>query len=257
VHYQPKVRIRDGAIAGVEALLRWQHPQLGLLAPHRFIDIAEASGLIVPIGAWTLRAACATARRWHDAGVLLPVAVNLSARHLYDAALIEVLDAALAESGLPAAMLELEITESMVMQGPEQSAALMARLRARGMRVTIDDFGTGYSSLAYLKRLPIDTLKLDRAFVRDLPHDINDVGITRAVIAMAHTLRVNVVAEGVERTAQLELLAAEGCDEYQGYLCQRPLSEDALASFLARHPHGCAEPACPAQARPAALASAG
>jgi diguanylate cyclase (GGDEF)-like protein len=255
VHYQPKVRVRDGAIAGVEALLRWQHPELGLLAPHRFIDIAEASGLIVPIGAWTLRAACTAARRWHERGMALPVAVNLSARQLYDAALIDVLDAALKASGLPAAMLELEITESMVMQSPEQSAGLMATLRARGMRVTIDDFGTGYSSLAYLKRFSIDTLKLDRAFVRDLPHDINDVAITRAVIAMAHTLRVNVVAEGVERKAQLDLLAAEGCDEYQGYLCQPPLSEDALARFLARHPQGLATPALPAAARPQIVAS--
>ena len=230
--YQPKISIPTGRIVGVEALLRWQHPELGLLRPDRFIPLAEESGLMVPIGLWVLRTACATARTWREAGMPLPVAVNLSARQFHDGRLVADIAGILAAAGLVAGELELEITESTVMQNPEQAVALMEEIRRLGVRLAMDDFGTGYSSIGQLKHFPIDSLKLDRTFVRDLPEDINDVAITRAVIAMAHTLDINVVAEGVERGAQLDLLRAEGCDEYQGYLCQPPLALAELVPFM-------------------------
>jgi diguanylate cyclase (GGDEF)-like protein len=230
--YQPKISIPTGHIVGVEALLRWQHPELGLLRPDRFIPLAEVSGLIVPIGLWVLRTACATARIWREAGMPMPVAVNLSARQFHDERLVADIAGILAASGLAPGELELEITESTVMQNPEQAVTLMEEMRRLGVRLAMDDFGIGYSSIGHLKHFPIDSLKLDRTFVRDLPDDINDVAITRAVIAMAHTLGINVVAEGVERKAQLELLRAEGCDEYQGYLCQAPLALAELVPFV-------------------------
>jgi diguanylate cyclase (GGDEF)-like protein len=232
VLYQPKISIATGRIVGVEALLRWQHPELGLLRPDRFIPLAEDSGLIVPIGLWVLRTACATARSWREAGMPLPVAVNLSARQFHDERLVADVAGILAAAGLAPGELELEITESTVMQNPDQAAALMGEMRRLGVRLAMDDFGIGYSSIGQLKRFPIDSLKLDRTFVRDLPEDINDVAITRAVIAMAHTLRIGVIAEGVERQAQLDLLRAEGCDEYQGYLCQPPLGLAELVPFV-------------------------
>lgn len=230
--YQPKISIPSGRIVGVEALLRWQHPELGLLRPDRFIPLAEESGLIVPIGLWVLRTACATARIWREGGMPVPVAVNLSARQFHDGRLVADIAGILAASGLAPGELELEITESTVMQNPEQAVTLMEEMRRLGVRLAMDDFGIGYSSIGHLKRFPIDSLKLDRSFVRDLPEDINDVAITRAVIAMAHTLGINVVAEGVEREAQLELLRAEGCDEYQGYLCRAPLALAELVPFV-------------------------
>ena len=230
--YQPKISIPSGHIVGVEALLRWQHPELGLLRPDRFIPLAEESGLIVPIGLWVLRTACATARIWREAGMPVPVAVNLSARQFHDGRLVADIAGILAASGLAPGELELEITESTVMQNPEQAVTLMEEMRRLGVRLAMDDFGIGYSSIGHLKHFPIDSLKLDRTFVRDLPDDINDVAITRAVIAMAHTLGINVIAEGVEREAQLELLRAEGCDEYQGYLCQAPLALAELVPFV-------------------------
>jgi len=169
---------------------------------------------------------------WREAGMPLPVAVNLSARQFHDGRLVADIAGILAAAGLAPGELELEITESTVMQNPEQAVTLMDEMRRLGVRLAMDDFGTGYSSIGHLKRFPIDSLKLDRSFVRDLPDDINDVAITRAVIAMAHTLNINVVAEGVEREAQLELLRAEGCDEYQGYLCQPPLALAELEPFV-------------------------
>jgi diguanylate cyclase (GGDEF)-like protein len=230
--YQPRISIPTGRIVGVEALLRWQHPELGLLRPDRFIPLAEESGLIVPIGLWVLRTACATARMWREGGMPVPVAVNLSARQFHDGRLVADIAGILAASGLAPGELELEVTESTVMQNPEQAVTLMEEIRRLGVRLAMDDFGVGYSSIGHLKHFPIDSLKLDRTFVRDLPEDINDVAITRAVIAMAHTLGINVIAEGVEREAQLELLRAEGCDEYQGYLCQVPLALAELVPFV-------------------------
>jgi EAL domain-containing protein (putative c-di-GMP-specific phosphodiesterase class I) len=243
VHYQPKIDMASGEITGVEALLRWQHPELGLLLPEKFIHLAEETGLIIPIGYWTLREVCARAKTWQAAGLpRLPVAVNLSACQFSQDQLVPQLAEILKETGMHPDLLELEITESMVMRDPEQAVQLMHNLRSMGVRLTIDDFGTGYSSLGYLKRFPINSLKVDRSFVRDLPHSTDDVAITRAVIAMAHSLQMNVIAEGVELKEQLDVLRKEGCDEFQGYLCRPPLIEEDLIRFvrertasLARH----------------------
>jgi diguanylate cyclase (GGDEF)-like protein len=233
VHYQPKVDMATGEITGVEALLRWQHPEKGLLLPEKFIRLAEETGAIIPIGLWTLREVCTRVKSWREAGLPpMPVAVNLSASQFRHEHLVPQLEEILRSTGLDAGVLELEITESMVMQDPDQAVTLMNTLRAMGVRLTIDDFGTGYSSLGYLKRFPINSLKVDRSFVRDLPHSADDIAITRAVIAMAHSLQMNVIAEGVELKEQLEVLRREGCDEFQGYLCRPPLTEDELVRFV-------------------------
>jgi diguanylate cyclase (GGDEF)-like protein len=222
LHYQPKVNIASGLITGMEALLRWQHPELGGVAPGRFIPIAEENGLITPIGAWVLKTACMQNRAWQRQGVRrFPVAVNLSPRQFSGESLLDDVKAALDASGLAPADLELEITESMVMNNPEQAVSQLQQLKELGVRVAIDDFGIGYSSLAYLKRFPIDSVKVDRSFVEDIPEDVNSMAIAQAVIAMAHNLRLKVVAEGVESEAQLGFLRGEGCDEIQGhYFCE-------------------------------------
>ena len=233
VHYQPKIDMTTGAITGVEALLRWQHPERGLLLPEKFIHLAEETGLIVPIGLWTVREVCTRAKAWKEQGLpRLPIAVNLSAIQFREEQLVPQLAEILASTGFEPDALELEITESMVMQDPERAVTLMEALRRMGVRLTIDDFGTGYSSLGYLKRFPINNLKVDRSFVRDLPHSSDDIAITRAVIAMAHSLLMNVIAEGVEDKAQFDVLRKEGCDEFQGYLCRPPLAEDDLIRFV-------------------------
>ena len=233
IHYQPKIDMASGAITGVEALLRWQHPEKGLLLPEKFIHLAEETGLIIPIGLWTLREVCTRARAWEDSGLpRMPVAVNLSASQFGQEQLVPQLAEIIKSTGIDPGILELEITESMVMHDPEQAVSLMHNLRAMGVRLTIDDFGTGYSSLGYLKRFPINSLKVDRSFVRDLPHSTDDIAITRAVIAMAHSLQMNVIAEGVELKEQFDVLRSEGCDEFQGYLCRPPLAEDDLIHFV-------------------------
>ena len=233
IHYQPKIEFGYGRVTGVEALIRWRHPQLGLLPPDRFVPLAEETGLIVPIGYWTLRRVCERVRSWHEQGLHLTMAVNLSATQFHQPELVKELAAILWSTGAPAQALELEITETMVMRDPERAVAVMAELRAMGVRLAIDDFGTGHSSLGYLKRFPIDRLKVDRSFVRDLPHNGDDVAITRAVIALAHSLKMTVVAEGVEHQQQFELLRDEGCDEFQGFYCRPPLPEAELMRFLA------------------------
>ena len=233
IFYQPKIEFAHGRVTGVEALIRWRHPKLGLLMPDRFISLAEEIGVIVPIGHWTLRRVCERARRWQEHGTTLSMAVNLSASQFHDADLIPELTATLKATGLAPHLLELEITESMVMKDPERAVKVMEALRGMGVRLSIDDFGTGHSSLGYLKRFPINQLKVDRTFVRDLPHNGDDVAITRAVIAMAHSLKMSVVAEGVEHQHQFDLLRAEGCDEFQGYFCRPPLEEGELMRFLA------------------------
>jgi diguanylate cyclase (GGDEF)-like protein len=233
VFYQPKIGFGHGRVTGVEALIRWRHPELGLLLPDKFIGIAEETGAIVPIGYWTLELVCERVRRWNEQGMALSVAVNLCAIQFHDPDLIPRLAQILEATGAQAGMLELEITESMVMKDPDAAVAVMASLRDMGVRLSIDDFGTGHSSLGYLKRFPVHQLKVDRSFVRDLPHNGDDVAITRAVIAMAHSLRMSVVAEGVEHRQQFELLRSEGCDEFQGYYCRPPLDEAELMRFLA------------------------
>jgi diguanylate cyclase (GGDEF)-like protein len=232
IHYQPKIGFGDGKVTGVEALIRWRHPILGLLLPDRFISIAEETGAIVAIGYWTLRRVCERARQWHGEGLKLTVAVNLSAGQFHQPELVTELAAILKSTGIGPETLELEITESMVMKDPERAVGIMEALRRMGVRISIDDFGTGHSSLGYLKRFPINQLKVDRSFVRDLPHNGDDVAITRAVIALAHSLRMSVVAEGVEHRHQFDLLHAEGCDEFQGYYCRPPLEEIELMRFL-------------------------
>ncbi|MGH8519400.1 MAG: putative bifunctional diguanylate cyclase/phosphodiesterase, partial [Panacagrimonas sp.] len=232
LHYQPIVSVATGAITRVEALVRWQHPRHGLLAPGRFIDIAEESGAIAAIGRWVLGEACRQAAAWSARYRPCAVAVNLSARQFSDPRLLAYIDEALLESGLRPALLELEITESAVMHKPAAAAELMRTLTGRGVRLSMDDFGTGYSSLGNLKRFPVSTVKLDRSFVHDLPHRDDDVAIARAVLAMARSLRMEVTAEGVERADQLEFLRAEGCRAYQGYLHSQPMPASELLQLF-------------------------
>ncbi len=233
LHYQPKVDIGSGLIVGMEALLRWQRADGTLVPPAQFIPLAEETGLIVPIGEWVLKTACARNRAWHDLG--LPrtrIAVNLSVRQFDKAGLLQDVARVLAETGLGADSLELEITESMVMRDPENTVSLLNELKAMRIRLSIDDFGTGYSSLAYLKRFPIDSVKIDRSFIQGLPDDGDDAAITQAIIAMAHSLRLKVIAEGVETAEQLGFLREHGCDEMQGYLFSRPLPEAGILRLL-------------------------
>jgi EAL domain-containing protein (putative c-di-GMP-specific phosphodiesterase class I) len=219
LHYQPRLRIADGTLVGVEALIRWQHPRRGLITPDKFIDIAEDSGLIVPIGEWVLHAACAQLREWQrTVRPDLHASVNISVGQISDGKRIyAALQAALASSGIDPATLELEITESHLMQDIQEKVELLNRLGELGVGLSIDDFGTGYSSLSYLKTLPVDSIKIDSSFVRDIGVDPNDEAIITAILAMAHSLRLSVVAEGVETEAQLAKLKALGCDEYQGF----------------------------------------
>ena len=233
IHYQPKIDIASGRVSGVEALIRWDHPELGLIYPDRFIRLAEDTGLIIAIGRWTLKEVCERSRAWDELGMPpMIMSINLSVSQLMHPEFVTDCAAALKAAGRKPELFELEITESMVMQNPETAARLMEELRSIGVRLAIDDFGTGYSSLAYLKQFPVHTLKVDQSFVRDLPHNRDDVAITRAVIAMAHSLKMNVIAEGVEREEQLALLTAEGCDEFQGFYCARALPEHELIPFL-------------------------
>jgi diguanylate cyclase (GGDEF)-like protein/PAS domain S-box-containing protein len=234
VHYQPLIDLATGRIRGAEALLRWQHPELGLVAPGDFIAIAEVSGLIVPIGQWVLRTACAQARAWQLLGhPKFSVAVNLSARQFQQADLVFQVTEALHEADLPAAALDLEITESNAMQNAELSIATLQDLKSLGVSLSMDDFGTGYSSLNYLKRFPIDRIKIDQSFVRDVNRDPDDAAIATAIIAMAHSLELTAVAEGVETEEQLEFLLAQRCDEMQGYLFSRPVPAEEFEELLA------------------------
>jgi EAL domain-containing protein (putative c-di-GMP-specific phosphodiesterase class I) len=218
LHYQPRVRIDGGELVAVEALIRWQHPRRGLLEPADFIDVAEDSGLIVPIGEWALENACGQARAWQRLKPGLRVAVNISVGQVRDGErLYAAVERAVKRAGIDPACLELELTESHLMQNIPENAALLNRLGALGVGISIDDFGTGYSSLSYLKKLPVDSIKIDSSFVRDMEEDPNDEAIIKAILAMAHSLRLSVVAEGVETVAQLGALRALGCDEYQGF----------------------------------------
>jgi diguanylate cyclase (GGDEF)-like protein len=236
LHYQPKVELETGSIIGVEALLRWKHPLHGLVPPMDFISLAEETGLIAPIGEWALATACARNKAWQDEGLAkMSVAVNLSARQFADPMLLPKLKRIIGESGLDPSCLELEITESMVMSHPAEAVAVLESLKSIGVQIAIDDFGTGYSSLAYLKRFPIDTIKVDRSFIRDIATDSGDKKITRAIIAMAHSMKIKVVAEGVETWDQLAFLRAQKCDAVQGFLLFRPLPEEEVAGTLARN----------------------
>jgi len=233
LHYQPKASCASGRICGVEALIRWNHPLRGLVPPSEFIPLLEETGLIVQVGQWVLRTACAQAQAWRAAGLAVPnVAVNLSGRQLQPDLRGEEGVAALEESGLPAAALELELTESVLMHNAESAVRTLNRLKAKGVGLSVDDFGTGYSSLSYLKRFPLDSIKVDRSFVQDIAADPDDASITRAVITMAHHLKLKVVAEGVETEGQLSLLIANRCDQIQGYYFSRPLPAAGLEALL-------------------------
>ena len=235
VYYQPKLDLASETIVGAEALLRWQHPERGLVPPGEFIPILEETGLIEQVGAWVMRAVCIQLRAWQDAALPpLNVAVNLSGRQLQRNNLSATIAGILQETGLAPGCLELEVTESMLMHDPDYAANMLARIRAEGVvHISVDDFGTGYSSLSYLKRFPIDALKLDKSFVDGLPADDDDVAITRAVIALAHSLKLHVIAEGVETEEQLAFLRANGCDVIQGYFISRPLPAEDFARFVA------------------------
>jgi EAL domain-containing protein (putative c-di-GMP-specific phosphodiesterase class I) len=236
VQYQAKVNIRTGDITGVEALLRWWNHDLGSVSPATFIPLAEDTGLIVPIGEWVLKTACAQNVAWQKQG-LPPIcmAVNLSPRQFKDANLLHAVADALEQSGLSPELLELEITEGVVMSDVDEALEKLLAIKAMGVKLAIDDFGTGYSSLAQLKRFPIDTLKVDRSFIREIPNDIEDKAITEAIIAMGRTLGVTVVAEGVETAEQQAFLRSRSCDEMQGFYFSKPAPPSALADLLREH----------------------
>ena len=227
--YQPQLELNDGRVVGVEALLRWRHSELGELSPAEFIPLAEETGLIVPIGAWVIRTACRQASAWPG----LRIAVNLSLRQFQDQGLLATVAEALAETGLAPELLELEVTESLAMADPERTVAMLSELRALGVRLALDDFGTGYSSLAYLQRLPLDTLKIDRSFVCGLERENEHRVLTNTIVYMAHALGMTVIAEGVETATQLALLRHQDCDEAQGFHFSRPLPAAELERWLA------------------------
>jgi diguanylate cyclase (GGDEF)-like protein/PAS domain S-box-containing protein len=236
LHYQPQISLRTGAVVGVEALVRWQRPGVGLVPPARFIPVAEDSGLIVPLGAWVLREACLQAAKWHKMGFEnLVVAVNLSATQFKRGDLLNNISGALAESKLDPTCLELELTESILITDTKAVLSMVERLKLLGVKLSIDDFGTGYSSLSYLKQFNVDKLKIDQSFVRDITTDPNDAAIVFAIVQMAHSLGLTTVAEGVEEEAAVAKLQERGCDEAQGYFFAKPMPADALAEFLRQH----------------------
>jgi EAL domain-containing protein (putative c-di-GMP-specific phosphodiesterase class I) len=229
VVYQTQVELSTGHLIGVEALIRWTNPQLGSVSPVQFIPLAEETGLIIPIGDWVLKTACVQARQWLDQlGVGIPVAVNLSARQFRKQDLLVGIHSVLTEVNLPSELLELEITEGSLISDPAGAVDVLRGIRAMGVRTAIDDFGTGYSSLAYLKTFPLDRLKIDRAFVRDLPDNESDVAIALAVVTLGRNLKMEVLAEGVETEAQSRFLAQAGCQVIQGYFYGKPMSLDQL-----------------------------
>ena len=242
LHYQPKVSFENGHIVSVEALVRWNHPQRGLLAPAEFIPLAEETGLILPMGVWVLKEACRQLQEWHAAGLThLRMAVNLSAQQFREKNLLEVVRAALADARIEPRFLELELTETAVMQDAGHSAAVLRSLSDLGVRISVDDFGTGYSSLSYLQRFPLNKVKIDRSFVREIVRSRGDSEIVRAIVSLAHSLRLVVIAEGVETAEQLDFLERIGCDQYQGYFCSPPVPAAALAELAARDLATCVE----------------
>jgi len=233
LHYQPQLNLTSGAMVGMEALIRWRHPQLGLIPPGDFIPLAEESGLILPIGTWVIEEACRQIRAWQQNGLpAVRVAVNISARQLRQKEFLAIVQNALSRNDLPQSALELEITESLLMENIQQAGKLLKDIEEQGISMAIDDFGTGYSSLAYLKSFPISKLKIDRSFVRDIPGDEGDVAIVSAIIGLAANLGLRVIAEGIETVEQMEFLRNRGCEEGQGFLLSRPLVAAAAGDWL-------------------------
>jgi diguanylate cyclase (GGDEF)-like protein len=235
LYYQPQIDLASGRIIGLEALLRWQHPERGLVSPGEFIPMLEETGLIVPVGEWVLHAACRQGRAWQQAGLQpIRIAVNLSALQFRQPDLVGMIERILAETGLDPSSheLELELTESLLMKNVEETAATLHRLHEMGVKLSIDDFGTGYSSLSYLKRFPLTSLKIDQSFVRDLSSNPDDAAIVSAIIALGHGLKLNVIAEGVETTEQLAYLREMKCDEMQGFLFSRPVPASEITQLL-------------------------
>jgi EAL domain-containing protein (putative c-di-GMP-specific phosphodiesterase class I) len=231
--YQPKVNLDTGEITGVEALIRWQQPDRGLVPPSRFVPIAEDCGLIIQIGRWVLREACSQARAWQDAGLPpLPLAVNVSAVEFRDNGFVEGLRAILSETGLEARYLELELTEGVLMEDAESTASALQELKTMGVHLVVDDFGTGYSSLSYLQQFPIDVLKIDRSFIHQITADPEGSSIVSAIIDMGKNLKQRVIAEGIETEEQRAFLQAHHCAEGQGYLFSRPLAAAQFAHLL-------------------------
>jgi EAL domain-containing protein (putative c-di-GMP-specific phosphodiesterase class I) len=246
LHYQPQFDLRRGKIVGAEALLRWQHPDLGLVAPNRFLPVAEETGLIVPIGEWVLREACQQAKRWHETGHRgLRISVNVASQQFQLPTFSAMVRSVLNEFDFEPMLLELEITESSLLNDVEATANTLHELREMGVRLAIDDFGTGYSSLAYLKRLPIDVLKIDQSFVRNLAEDSDDATITTTIINMANGLGLSTTAEGVETFQQLLLLGSYGCNRMQGYLFGRPVEPETFLSWLDDPPFSWSKGATP------------
>jgi EAL domain-containing protein (putative c-di-GMP-specific phosphodiesterase class I) len=236
LHYQPIVSGRTGIPIGAEALVRWRHPELGLLLPSEFIPLAEENGLIVPLGEWVLEEACRQNLAWQQAGLpAIRVVVNLSSRQLRRT-LPDMVARTLQAAGLESRFLGLELTESLLVKHHREDTDTLHALRAMGLHLAVDDFGTGYSSFSYLKHLPLDTLKIDRSFVREITTSPDDAAITTAIIAMAHALGLHVVGEGIETEAQCLVLREQGCDAMQGYLFSRPVPAEALAALLAKVP---------------------
>ncbi len=233
LYYQPQVDIVNGKVIGVEALIRWEHPEKGLVPPIDFIPIAEENGLINPIGEWVLKTACKQSRKWQEAGIpAMPVSVNLASQQFQQSNFIEIINDAINSSGISPQNLILEITESTLMQNTDAVSAKMHEVTSMGVRLAIDDFGTGYSSLSYLKRFPIHAIKIDRSFVMEINTNPDDAAIVEAIISMAHSLKLDVVAEGVETEDQLEFLREQGCEIVQGYLFSRPLPAEDIPGFL-------------------------
>jgi len=233
VNYQPQVDLKSGQVVGAEALLRWKHPEMDMVSPTVFIELAEESGVIVPLGEWMMRKVCRQIQAWQQAGErIVPVSVNLSSRQFRQQDLSRQIESILKENNVDPFFLEIELTESTVMYDIEEAAQVISHIKKQGIRVAIDDFGTGYSSLAYLKRFHIDKLKIDQSFVRELVDNADDSAIVRAIISMSHNLRLEVVAEGVETQKQLDFLKALNCDQIQGFFFSEALPPEEFAALL-------------------------
>jgi EAL domain-containing protein (putative c-di-GMP-specific phosphodiesterase class I) len=237
LHYQAKTDIRSGQITGTEALLRWQHPDLGTVAPMKFIRLAEETGLIIPIGKWVLRTACLQNVDWQKQGLRrMSMAINLTARQFFDEHLLADLKAILADTGMDAQLLELEISEALLMRDFAKAMRILTSLKDMGIRIAIDNFGIGYSSLSTIKQFPLDTIKIDRSFIRDITSDTEGKALTKAIIAMGRTLSLTVVAQGVETKEQADFLRQNACDEFQGFYLNKPVPPDQIAELIRAQP---------------------